>query len=302
MSDADSSPYKTNTISALSALSGISSAFPSVNNVKNEPKIIHDGKQSENTNTYDQKTLTFPSKLMAMLSNEEHAKVIAWLPHGKIFCIYNKKDFVETVLPRYFNNSKFTSFTKQLRRWRFTRLPNGRKVSAYHHNLFQRNNKALCMQMSCLPRVTSKKRKANSFPSTPILPSLGMTQVPTTMTATSTFTPPTLMNIIAQSQLSQQQISQHNTHLQNSFESSFRIYREQNMLQQELRNLMISRLNAMIALGIQAIPGNYVDVIETGKNLNYNFHESEDASFVQDQIRWLDTEIAEIHDARFQQI
>jgi len=94
-------------------------------------------------------TLTFPQKLMEILSNQETGDVISWLPHGRGFLIYKKKKFAVEVLPKYFKQSKFTSFTRKLNRWGFTRVTRGPETGAYYHKLFQRGDLEGCMQMSC---------------------------------------------------------------------------------------------------------------------------------------------------------
>lgn len=93
--------------------------------------------------------MTFPLRLMEMLSNESHLNVVIWLPHGKAFIIYKKKKFALEVLPKYFKQSKFTSFTRKLNRWGFIRVTKGPDTGAYYHNYFQRGDIRLCMQMSC---------------------------------------------------------------------------------------------------------------------------------------------------------
>jgi len=86
---------------------------------------------------------------MEILSTEEIGDVIAWLPHGKGFIIYKKKKFASELLPLYFKQSKFTSFTRKLNRWGFTRVTRGPETGAYYHKYFQRGDLRLCMQMSC---------------------------------------------------------------------------------------------------------------------------------------------------------
>lgn len=93
--------------------------------------------------------MSFPQRLMDILSDEEHSDVISWLPHGKGFIIYKKKKFAVQVMPKYFKQSKFTSFTRKLNRWGFVRVTRGPETGAYYHKLFQRGNLRLCMQMSC---------------------------------------------------------------------------------------------------------------------------------------------------------
>ena len=86
---------------------------------------------------------------MEIVSNEENADVISWLPHGKGFAIYKKKKFASDILPKYFKQSKYTSFTRKLNRWGFTRVTRGPETGAYYHKYFQRGETRLCMQMGC---------------------------------------------------------------------------------------------------------------------------------------------------------
>merc|ERR1719159_734982 len=82
--------------------------------------------------------MTFPQRLMEILSNEENADIISWLPHGRGFMIYQKKRFASEIMPKYFKKSKFTSFTRKLNRWSFTRITRGPETGAYYHEFFQR--------------------------------------------------------------------------------------------------------------------------------------------------------------------
>jgi hypothetical protein len=89
--------------------------------------------------------------LIEILGKEELSDIISWLPHGKGFFIYKKKRFALEVLPKYWKQAKFTSFTRKLNRWGYTRVTRGPETGAYYHKLFQRGNLRLCLQMSCQP-------------------------------------------------------------------------------------------------------------------------------------------------------
>lgn len=108
--------------------------------------------------------MTFPQRLMEILSNDEHSEIISWLPHGKGFIIYQKKKFAASILPRYFKQSKFTSFTRKLNRWGFTRITRGPETGAYYHKYFVKGNSRLCMQMCC------QSVKPTPQPSPPLMP------------------------------------------------------------------------------------------------------------------------------------
>lgn len=86
---------------------------------------------------------------MEILDDEEHNDTVAWLPHGQGFMIYKKKAFEINVMSRFFKQSKFTSFTRKLNRWGFTRVTRGPETGAYYHKFFKRGQPRLCLQMSC---------------------------------------------------------------------------------------------------------------------------------------------------------
>jgi len=91
----------------------------------------------------------FPSKLFDVISDEAHSDIVQWLPGGKAFIIHDKKRFASDILPRYFKQSQFTSFTRKLTRWNFQRVTRGLLMGAYFHKHFQEDNPSLCRMMSC---------------------------------------------------------------------------------------------------------------------------------------------------------
>lgn len=101
--------------------------------------------------------LTFPQTLMEVLSNPEISDIVTWLPHGKGFIILHKHKFSVDIMPGYFKQSKFTSFTRKLNRWGFSRVCRGPEMGAYYHKFFQRGNYLLCMQMHCRSNNKSTK-------------------------------------------------------------------------------------------------------------------------------------------------
>merc|ERR1719384_2868821 len=81
----------------------------------------------------------FPSKLFDVVSNEAYSEIVQWLPGGKVFIIHDKKRFASELLPRYFKQSQFTSFTRKLSRWNFHRVTRGLLMGAYFHKYFQKD-------------------------------------------------------------------------------------------------------------------------------------------------------------------
>ncbi len=59
----------------------------------------------------------FPLKLHRMLkfaAMESLEDVVSWMPHGRAFKIHDPKVFASTIMPKFFNQSKYTSFQRQL--------------------------------------------------------------------------------------------------------------------------------------------------------------------------------------------
>lgn len=92
---------------------------------------------------------SFPSKLFRVVSDEANIDIIQWLPGGRAFIIYDKKRFATNILPHYFKQSQFSSFTRKLSRWNFVRVNRGPLMGAYYHKLFRQDNRALCRLMTC---------------------------------------------------------------------------------------------------------------------------------------------------------
>jgi len=113
-------------------------------------------------------TLTFPEKLMLMLTYvEKLAKdngsnpLMAWTPDGRAFVIHKKDALVSDVLPLFFKQGKFASFTRKLYRWGFRQVSISlervqRKEMIFGHEYFQRDNKELMAKMRS---VTAAGRK-----------------------------------------------------------------------------------------------------------------------------------------------
>jgi len=113
-------------------------------------------------------TLTFPEKLMLMLTYvEKLAKdngsdpLMAWTPDGRAFVIHKKDALVSEVLPLFFKQGKFASFTRKLYRWGFRQVSISlervqRKEMIFGHEYFQRDNKELMAKMRS---VTAAGRK-----------------------------------------------------------------------------------------------------------------------------------------------
>lgn len=94
---------------------------------------------------------SFPALLHAIVSDENSDSVIHWLPCGTRFIVANKEEFSRVILSKYFPSgamaTKFTSFTRRLKRWDFSRVSAGREMGAYYHESFIRGEPELAKKI-----------------------------------------------------------------------------------------------------------------------------------------------------------
>jgi HSF-type DNA-binding len=108
----------------------------------------------------------FPLKLHAILDAIEqdgYDKVISWQPHGRCFIIHKPKDFVEYVMPKYFNHTKISSFQRQLNLYGFQRLTRGPDKGGYYNELFLRGKVFLARRIKRM-RIKGTGVRARSNP------------------------------------------------------------------------------------------------------------------------------------------
>lgn len=89
----------------------------------------------------------FPEKLMEVLDRSDMENIITWMPHGRAFIVLQPSQLKDIVLPRFFKQTKFMSFTRQLNLWGFKRITKGVDAGAYYHELFLRGRPRLSMLM-----------------------------------------------------------------------------------------------------------------------------------------------------------
>lgn len=111
-------------------------------------------------------SIAFPLKLHAVLDQVENdglGHVISWQPHGRCFVVHKPKEFTDHVMPKYFRQTKLTSFQRQLNLYGFSRLTRGGDAGGYYHELFLRGKQHLCKKM-IRTKVKGTRFKAASSP------------------------------------------------------------------------------------------------------------------------------------------
>jgi hypothetical protein len=82
--------------------------------------------------------------------------IVSWQPHGKAFRVHQPDAFFRTVMPRYFKQTKYKSFQRQLHIYGFHRITKGMDTGAYFHCMFVRNKKSMSLRMAC-QKIKGKK-------------------------------------------------------------------------------------------------------------------------------------------------
>lgn len=130
-------------------------------------------------------TEPFPIKLHKMLEGNgangmEH--IASWQPHGRCFVVHNQQDFVDLVMPQYFQQSKYPSFQRQLNLYGFKRITKGPDRNGYHHPNFLRGRPELTDAMARIKvkgtgvRKPHRSEEEPNFYTYPPLPDSGSTK------------------------------------------------------------------------------------------------------------------------------
>lgn len=121
-----------------------------------------DTKGSSNPISQPSANIPFPWKLHRILDDADangFNDIISWVPTENGFKVHKTKAFDTEIMPRYFNNTKYKSFQRQLNMWGFDRVGNGPYKGAYLHHFFIRGKPELCesMQRTKIKGIHSKK-------------------------------------------------------------------------------------------------------------------------------------------------
>lgn len=104
----------------------------------------------------------FPERLHDMLTQNPDAEVVSWAPHGRCFVVRKPRDFEKTVLPQFFNQTKYRSFQRQLNLYGFKRITGGADRAGYYHPLMLRGRRKLCTRMRRLKQKLINSVTTNS--------------------------------------------------------------------------------------------------------------------------------------------
>jgi len=93
----------------------------------------------------------------------ELESVVSWIKNGTAFIVHDPEKLVE-ILPKFFGQTKYRSFRRQLNMWHFHRITEGPNRGAFMHPCFVRGNKQL---MSYMSRHSAPLHSTSTEPHTP---------------------------------------------------------------------------------------------------------------------------------------
>ena len=123
--------------------------------------------ESGGTESLAASKLPFVWKLYEMLEDVESSNqegIVSWVRNGTGFKVHNLEKFVDEIIPKYCKLSKYKSFQRQLYFYGFTRITKGPDTGAYHHPMFIRGQKTLCLSMA--PKNSRRRRSSKDSTST----------------------------------------------------------------------------------------------------------------------------------------
>eukprot|EP00551_Chaetoceros_affinis_P007063 CAMPEP_0203662508 /NCGR_PEP_ID=MMETSP0090-20130426/454_1 /ASSEMBLY_ACC=CAM_ASM_001088 /TAXON_ID=426623 /ORGANISM="Chaetoceros affinis, Strain CCMP159" /LENGTH=369 /DNA_ID=CAMNT_0050525307 /DNA_START=48 /DNA_END=1157 /DNA_ORIENTATION=- len=110
-------------------------------------------------------------KLLTTDGSDELMRSMFFLPDNNNFVIRNTKEFLEFIMPKYFQMTKFGCFIKKLERWGFghTVIDKESDQHFFHHPFFSRNNWALLRNIRYTPMRGESAPKSKKYSTTSIV-------------------------------------------------------------------------------------------------------------------------------------
>lgn len=112
----------------------------------------------------------FPWKVYEMLEDADNLgfnHIVSWNERGDGFKVHNVKRFTNEIIGKYFNQSKYKSFQRQLSLYGFDRCTEGDNKGLRFHEKLRRGSKMLCREMKPVgykPRCQEKTREQKTQP------------------------------------------------------------------------------------------------------------------------------------------
>ena len=118
------------------------STFRSPTSEARPPSVEHPDNKRQSLTSRTNGPEPFPEKVFRLLLDCEvnHSEDIAsFTPSGKAFWVHDRDRFVKEIVPKYFRQSKWESFIRQLNIYRFERIVAGSESGAFGHPCFRKD-------------------------------------------------------------------------------------------------------------------------------------------------------------------
>lgn len=110
-----------------------------------------------------------PQTLHTLLEDAEErgeTDIVSWVHNGTGYKVHKKDEFVQKVMPRYFETSTYKSYQRSVNLWNFETVRKGPNKGFTSHPLFRRGNRDLCKGMERIRvKGNGKKRTPTSLSS-----------------------------------------------------------------------------------------------------------------------------------------
>mmetsp|Transcript_28019 Transcript_28019/g.46365 ORF Transcript_28019/g.46365 Transcript_28019/m.46365 type:complete len:438 (-) Transcript_28019:122-1435(-) len=110
----------------------------------------------------------FPWKLHDVLEDAEKkgfTHIVSWTMNGRAFKVHDQKTFETDIMTKYFNQTQYKSFQRQLNIYNFIRITSGDAKGSYTHDLLVRGKPDICRFM-VRTKIKRKGSKSNMAIST----------------------------------------------------------------------------------------------------------------------------------------
>ena len=116
--------------------------------VESRDPAVEDGQEEDSQE--ETGDLSFPYKVHMMVENatkDNYSHIVSWTKDGKAFQVHDVDAFVKSVLPLFFDQSKYESFRRQLNLYQFKRVARGELRGTISHPSFVRGARWMCEEI-----------------------------------------------------------------------------------------------------------------------------------------------------------
>lgn len=114
------------------------------------PTVVEEAPKERSSKAHKEVRQPFPFKVYEMLEHADangFADIVSWNKEGNGFMVHNKERFTKEIVPKYYNQTRYKSFQRQLSLYGFQRTTTGANKGLRYHEKLRRGMKHLCREM-----------------------------------------------------------------------------------------------------------------------------------------------------------